>query len=207
VARTAAHAETRRLPPGSHGIPADVVARNQRERLIAAMAEACTECGYADTSVADVVKRAGVSTVTFYKQFADKRDCMLAAHRQLLGRLLEAVDRAREAESGDGETRVRAVVRTALDLFAADPPSARLLTIEILAAGPEGGKRHGAAVQAFERRLWAADDPCEDLHLPLRGWVEVAGMFALIGKRVLAGEAARLPALEDELVALIAPGA
>ena len=32
------------------------------------------------------MKRAGVSSVTFYKQFAGKRECLLAAHRQLLGR-------------------------------------------------------------------------------------------------------------------------
>jgi len=63
----------RRLPPGSHGIPANVVARNQRERLVAAMAEVCAEGGYAEASVARVAKRAGVSSLTFYKQFADKR--------------------------------------------------------------------------------------------------------------------------------------
>jgi AcrR family transcriptional regulator len=176
-------AERRRLPPGSHGIPADVVARNQRERLIAAMAEVCAERGYAEASVADVVKRAGVSTVTFYKQFADKQDCMLAAHRQLLGRLLEEVDRARDA---------RAIVHGALALLAADPPSARLLTVEILAAGPEGAKRHDALVQAFAECLGA-------------DWIVGAGLLALIGKRVMAGEAASLPQLEDELVALLAP--
>ncbi len=93
-----------RLPPGSHGIPADVVARNQRERLVAAMAEVCAERGYAEASVAEVAKQAGVSSLTFYKQFAGKRDCMLAAHRQLLGRLLEEVDRAAE-EGGAGEDR------------------------------------------------------------------------------------------------------
>ena len=59
--------EDRRLPSGSHGIPAEVVARNQRERLVAAMAEVCAEVGYAEASVAGVAKRAGVSSVTFYK--------------------------------------------------------------------------------------------------------------------------------------------
>jgi len=29
----------RRLPPGPHGLPPELVERNQRERLIAAMAE------------------------------------------------------------------------------------------------------------------------------------------------------------------------
>jgi AcrR family transcriptional regulator len=178
----------RRLPPGSHGIPADVVARNQRERLIAAMAEVCAEQSYAEVSVAAVAKRAGVSSVTFYKQFAGKQDCMLAAHRQLLGRLLEEVDRARDGggDSGSGEesaTKVQTIVRTALALFAGDPPSARLLTVEILAAGPEGAKRHDAMVSAFAERLGT-------------DWVHAAGLLALVGKRVVAGEADRLPELE-----------
>lgn len=174
----------RRLPPGTHGIPADVVARNQRERLIAAMAEECAEVGYAEATVSAVAKRAGVSSLTFYKQFAGKRDCVLAAHRQLLERLLEELDRGTEEE---GESRARTALRTALALFAADAPSARLLTVEILAAGPEGAKRHDAMVDAFAERLGT-------------DWVPAAGMLALVGKLTVAAEASRLPQLEDELV-------
>lgn len=188
---SAAQAAVRRLPPGSHGIPADVVARNQRERLVAAMAEVCAEQSYAEVSVAEVAKRAGVSSLTFYKQFAGKRDCVLAAHRQLLGRLLEELDRAGgEADEGGSEVRVRATIHTAFALFAADPPSARLLTVEILAAGPEGVKRHDAMVEAFAERLGT-------------DWVRAAGILALVGKLVVAGEADRLPGLEDELVATV----
>jgi AcrR family transcriptional regulator len=188
----------RRLPPGPHGIPADVVARNQRERLIAAIAEVCAERGYAETSVADVAKRAGVSTVTFYEQFAGKRECLLAAHRQLLGRLLEEIDRApvSEAEARPavvGEPmRAQTALRTALSLLAADPPSARLLTVEILALGPEGAKRHDTTVEALAERLGV-------------DWVRAAGALALIGKRVMAGEAARLPEIEDELADTLSP--
>jgi AcrR family transcriptional regulator len=179
----------RRLPPGSHGISPALVARNQRERLVAAMAEVCAEVGYAEATVSAVAKRAGVSSVTFYKQFAGKRDCMLAAHRQLLGRLLQEVDRARDAEEPP-EAKPRTTIRTALAIFAADPPSARLLTIEILAAGPEGSKRHDAMVEAFAERLGV-------------DWIRAAGMLALVGKHVVAGEADRLPQLEDELVATL----
>ncbi|HSR93739.1 MAG TPA: TetR/AcrR family transcriptional regulator [Solirubrobacterales bacterium] len=183
--------EARRLPPGSHGIPADVVARNQRERLVAAMAEVCAERGYAQASVALVAKQAGVSSVTFYKQFSDKRDCMLAAHEQLLGRLLEEVDRAREGESAFG-ARTRATIHTALALFAADPPSARLLTVEILAIGSEGAKRHDAMVEVLAERLGA-------------DWVRTAGMLALIGKLVVLGKADRLVGLEGDLVVTVSP--
>jgi AcrR family transcriptional regulator len=187
LAVDAAKKPARRLPPGSHGIPADLVARNQRERLIAAMAEECAEGGYAEGTVSGVAKRAGVSSLTFYKQFADKRGCMLASHRQLLGRLLEEIDRVAEE---DRAARARAALRTALALFAADSPSARLLTVEILAAGPEGVASHDAMVAAFAERLGTE-------------WVAVAGMLALVGKLAIAGEADRLPALEDELVATL----
>jgi AcrR family transcriptional regulator len=182
--------DMRRLPPGSHGIPADVVARNQRERLIAAIVEVCAERGYARASVAEVAKRAGVSSLTFYKQFAGKEDCLLAAHRQLLGRLLEEVDRAVAEGSDESKAGARAALRTALAIFAADSPSARLLTVEVLAAGPEGVKRHDATVEAFAERLGV-------------DWVRAAGLLALIGKHVAAGEADRLPQLEDELAATV----
>jgi len=152
------------------------------------MAEVCAERGYAQASVAEVAKRAGVSSLTFYKQFAGKEECLLAAHRQLLGRLLEEVDRVLEEEDVRGEG-VRAAIQTALALFVADPPSAQLLTVEILAAGPEGAKRHDAMVEAFAERLGT-------------DWVHAAGMLALVGKRVILGEAGRLPELGDEFIAL-----
>jgi AcrR family transcriptional regulator len=150
------------------------------------MAEVCAERSYAEASVAAVAKRAGVSSVTFYKQFADKRDCMLAAHRQLLGRLLEEIDRACREEEGD--EKAMAAIRRLLALFAADPPSARLLTVEISALGEEGAKRHDAMVEALAGRLGA-------------GWVPTAGILALTGKLVMAGEAARLPELDDPVIA------
>ena len=170
---------SRRLPPGSHGISADLVARNQRERLVAAIAEECAEVGYAEATVAAVSKRAGVSSLTFYRQFEGKRECMLAAHEELLGRLLEAVD------AGD------APLHTVLAVFAADPPSARLLTVEILAAGPQGVERHDAMATALAERLHC-------------GWVPAAGLLALVGKLAVAGEAGRLPEREDELAETIA---
>lgn len=189
---------TRRLPTGAHGIPADVVARNQRERLVAALAEACAEGGYAEASVADLTARAGVSTATFYKLFADKHECALEAHQELLARLLEEVDRAC---AGAGEGKVRAGVRTVLTLLAGDPPTARLLTVEAMALGPEGVQCHDGAVEAFATRLRAGS--ATEVPTTSAVWVLVAGIAALIGKRVLAGEAAALPELEDELVAML----
>jgi AcrR family transcriptional regulator len=177
-----------------------LVARNQSERLVAAVAEACAERGYAEISVTDLTQRAGVSTATFYKLFSGKLECALEAHRELLARLLTEVDRACEAER-EWEAKALAAIHTALTLLAADPPTAGLLTVEVLALGPEGVQRHDAAVEAFATRLragLAAEPPTS-----ASAWVLVAGIAALIGKRVLAGEAASLPELEGELVAMV----
>ena len=191
-----------RLPAGTHGIPADVVARNQRERLVAAVAEACAEKGYAETSVADLAHRAGVSTATFYKLFAGKQECALEAHRELLARLLEEVDRACAA-AADEDGKVRVALATVLELFAADAPTARLLTVEILALGPAGSERNDAAIGAFASRLRAARGADPAPAQRDADWARFAGIAALIGKRVMAGEAADLPRLEDELTALV----
>ena len=191
--------EVQRLPAGAHGIPAEVVARNQRERLVAAVAEACAERGYAETSVADLARRAGVSTATFYKLFPGKRECALEAHRELLGRLLEEVDRAC-AEAGEGEARLKAGITTALELLSADPPSARLLTVEVMALGPEGAERNDAAIASFAARLRATRETETDR--PHADWAAVASISMLVGKRVMAGKAATLPELEGELLAM-----
>jgi AcrR family transcriptional regulator len=191
--------EARRLPAGPHGIPPDVVALNQRERLIAAVAEAGAEHGYAETSVAELAQRASVSTATFYKLFAGKRECALEAHGELLERLLEEVDRACDAVAGR-EEKIRAGVRTVLALFAADAPTARLLTIEVLALGPAGAARNDAAIEEFASRLrQERGAPSGSSNAE---WAAVAGIAMLVGKRVMAGEAAALPELEDELVAM-----
>jgi AcrR family transcriptional regulator len=199
---SAAHGEDpRRLPTGTHGIPPDLVARNQRERLIAAVAEACAEHGYAEISVAGLAARAGVSTATFYKLFPGKRECALEAHRELTARLLEEVDRAC-AGGGERDARVRAGIRAILSLLAGDPPTARLLTVEVLALGPPGAERNDTAVEAFAARLRTGHGGKGAPERPDPEWSYVAGASMLIGKRVMAGDAATLPELEDQLVAM-----
>src|ERR687887_1541556 len=86
------------LPRGPHGLPRDVVVKSQRSRMLGALVEVVAEKGYAATTVADIIARAGVSRTTFYQQFKDKEDCFLQAYRRgataQLGRVVEAVESA-----------------------------------------------------------------------------------------------------------------
>ena len=50
----------------------DNIANEHRHRLLEGMAQAVAEKGYADTTIADIVREAGVSRRTFYEHFAGK---------------------------------------------------------------------------------------------------------------------------------------
>src|ERR1700753_2757431 len=69
-----------RLPRGRHGLSPEFVARNQRERLIAALILTLDEVGYQKTTVSMVGRRAAVSKSDFYKHFDSKDECFLAAY-------------------------------------------------------------------------------------------------------------------------------
>jgi AcrR family transcriptional regulator len=171
-----------RLPGGHHGIPRDVVERNQRERLVAAMAEVCAERGYAAVAVADITRQAGVSTASFYKQFEGKQACLLASFEALFGRLLEAIEGACESEV-EREAKVKAGIRVAAGLLAGDVPTARLLTVEILAGGTEGVRLQHAAIERLAG-------------LSQLDWPTVASMVAAVARRVVEGEGPTAAELE-----------
>ncbi len=161
--RPPASAETRmtprpapaQLPRGRHGLSRKQVVESQRGRMLRAMADAMAEKGYANTSVADVIARAGVSRETFYEQFGSKQDCFLAAFDAageiLLGRVTGAAP-----DEGTPADRFEQVLGVYLETLASEPAYARLFLVEAHAAGPEAIRRrvghpgplHGGADRA-----------------------------------------------------------
>jgi AcrR family transcriptional regulator len=144
------------LPRGRHAAPREVVAESQRERLLVAMADAVAEKGYAQTTVADVIERAGVSRRTFYEHHANKEECFLAAYDAGVGGLLEAIAEAEDAAAAEGGgllAGARAGTETYLQLLADNPAFARTFLVEVLAAGPAALARRDAVHERFAQRL------------------------------------------------------
>jgi AcrR family transcriptional regulator len=192
-----------RLPPGRQVLPAEEVARQQRERMMAAMLDAVGEQGYIATTVADVLERAGVSRRTFYEHFDDREDCFLAAYDHVAGILsatmLEVLRERRPQAWADG-------VRVALDLFlhtvAAQPRLARACLVEILAVGPAGVARRGASLEPFARFVEAGRATAEDPAAVPGGVAEtvVGGIVETVSMRVLHDRAGTVPELHDQLM-------
>jgi AcrR family transcriptional regulator len=137
-----------RLPPGRHGLPREFVAANHRDRLIAACAQVVEEHGYADASVARIIKAAAVSRRTFYEHFSSKEDCFIATYDTVIDNLRDRVIAAAEAAAGWPQN-VPAALAEILRFFASESSLARLCMVETLAAGPPVSNHHREAVAGF----------------------------------------------------------
>jgi AcrR family transcriptional regulator len=142
----------RRLPPGRHGIPHELVLANQRERLLRAATEIFAARGYAALSVARVIERAGVSRQTFYGLFENKPDCVLAAQRRAFERLREAIDSSC-AGAEDWPAGVAAAVPAVLSFAAENPDQMRLILATGNPTSEPALSRDGIAVNEWLAEL------------------------------------------------------
>jgi AcrR family transcriptional regulator len=195
--------ELARLPPGRHGLPREFVVHNQRERLIAGLAEAIAENGYSGTTIAHITRHAAVSRRTFYEHFSSKDECFVAAYDTVMAELRERVSAAFEGAE-DWPHAVKAGIGAMLEFLAAEPSLARLCMVEALVAGPVVVERYDAAIQSFVPYFQSGREgrPPEVLARlsPTTEEALVGGMVSLISRRIIAGKAEELEELLPDLV-------
>ena len=189
-----------RLPPGRHGLPANLVRTHQRQRLLEAAANALAEQGYGRITAARVTELAGVSSRTFYQHFEDLWACLLAAYESEAGLLCEQIEGACEAVSHQNRlARARAGIGAALDFLAAEISVARLLSAEpppqiaaLAAARRDLVERLGAMLRSVLEPGGATPLPGLERRL-------IGAALALVSARSADGDPRRLRRLEPEL--------
>lgn len=158
------------LIPDDHG--------SHRERLLAGMAAAVREHGFAPTTVAEVVAHARTSRRTFYQHFEDREDCFLALFDVLTERMLDVIG---EAATGDDpwEERVDRTLAAYLGAVAAEPQVTRACIVEIPALGPAGLDRARAVNERVAHQLCRLVDEAREHDPQLRPLtIEAAVLFA-----------------------------
>ncbi len=145
-------ASANNLPRGPQALPRETVAAHQRERLFKAMVEAVDERGFAATTISDLVTRAGVSRRSFYEHFHNKDECLLATYDTILARLIRRLDRA-DDPTREWSERIETFLRTLFDAAGDRPDAARLVCVEMGAAGPAGVQRWAQDAERLQRLL------------------------------------------------------
>jgi AcrR family transcriptional regulator len=140
----------RGLPRGPQALPREQVAADQRERLFAALLEIVNERGFAGATISGLVQRAGISRSSFYEHYENKEQCLLAAFDDSVERLTRRMVAGLDP---DGELRdqIEGLLRGLFEATVERPQAARLVCVEVSAAGPVGVQRWAQGAALFEQ--------------------------------------------------------
>jgi AcrR family transcriptional regulator len=165
------------------------------------MAVLSAEAGYQAVSIAQVSSHAGVSSATFYEQFENKEDCLLAAYRAANERTF---DRMRRVMVGEREW-----ADAARDAFAellrgvqSEPSAARVQFIEARAGGPRLLAEIARALDEFELGAEAllANPPAGSTTLDVPAKALVGAVRSLVARHLRTHSEDRLPMIADDIV-------
>jgi AcrR family transcriptional regulator len=203
--RGSSRALYRKLRAGRRGLNGpsnDEVASHQRARLHGAMVRAVATDGYEATTVRRLSALAGVSTRTLYDVFADgKRECLLSAYDAAMRRMARRIVLAYVSERQQERRLARGLEAFAHEVYE-EPAVARLVLVEIFAAGPAALDRMEHTHRLFEGivDLSFRQAPGGAVSPPLVVKGVVAGVARVARVRLLNDRAAELPALTAELL-------
>lgn len=186
---------SRRRPSGS---PSQFEGYTPMERIARAVTVVTAQQGFQAMSTDDIAECASISLSTFYSQFSDKRDAVLAAFEmggaQMLASVTPAAQRAEDWREG-----VRIGVEAMYSYLVAEPDFAKLATVDIYAVGPEGLARRDRVIDSMSAMLRPAY--VENPNVPRIASEAIGGaVYALLSNRIRKDGVRRLP--EDIPVAI-----
>ena len=179
-----------------------------RARLLEGMARAVAAKGYADTTLADIVRQASVSRRTFYATFADKAECLTALYEAASGNAI-AVLRAAIDPHSDWEAQVEQAMAAYFGVLARNPVLLRTLFIDILGLGTPGlAARRRANQQLADLMLDVVNNrPGERKRKaplqPTMAMAVVGGINEMVLQSIEQGRAAKLQELVEPASALL----
>jgi AcrR family transcriptional regulator len=164
------------------------------------MVAAVSEHGYEATTIAHVVGLSGVSRTAFYKQFANKEACYLAALDEIAGLVLAAVAEPWRRDSTN-EGRLRATLEAMAELVTTEEAAARVYFMDSYVAGPDAVDRVDRTTTAIEAMVEQGlpDEPERAAIPPLVVRAIIGGIHQVVLTRLRRGETQELLALVPDL--------
>jgi AcrR family transcriptional regulator len=166
---------------------------NHSQRAVRAFASVVADRGYLATTVADVVKRAGMSTTTFYTHFRGKSDVLIAAIESGAGQVVAAVEFA-AGRNPDWTHSIGDAFRSLFSYLAAEPAFAYLLGVEVYVAGAKALECRAQAIEPLARLLDEGYERSPNAP-PVTTEAIMAAVYALVQRHLRREGPASLPAL------------
>jgi len=180
------------------------VEQMQRSRLLTGAVRAIDEHGYAQVTVSQITRRAGVSRRTFYEIFANREECLTAVVEDVVSTIAAELAEL-DLEGRTWRERIRAGLTAILAFLDREPVLARVCVVQALQAGPHVLQRR----EAILARLAAAVDEgrlerqrCEGC-TPLTAEGLIGAAFGITYARLQRGTEQPLTELLNELMAMI----
>jgi len=189
----------RAIKRGPSRVPREFVIATQRDRLYDGLVQTVAEHGYANATVTDICRAAGVTRPAFYEHFDTKEGAFLATYRHGTGVLLRMMEEAR-AQVPTWRESVRAGLGILLDVLASVPAFATMAIVEIEAVGPAARRERAELLECFRRFFDGAPNPpglFDHAGFDREGVVDtvVGGVYSAIYRHVAADKASELPQL------------
>ena len=191
---------TRRGPSHPRAVPR----ASQRERLIDAIVELAGQQGCQNLSIAQISAHAGVSSATFYEQFADREECLLAAYEEASERTLQRM--ASSLGQAEWASAVRPAFTELLSSVQADPDAGRVMFVEALAGGPRVRAAVREVLAGMEQSAEALLDnaPADGVTLDIPGRALIGGVRHVVARHLRTHSEDRLPRLAEDVLASMA---
>ena len=191
------------------GLSADERSIRRFEQFLDAGLEVFADRGWANGTVSDVCRVAGLSPRYFYELFGSREDLFHAVTARIAEDVRELVRRAVSSDppaSSDPEARARAVLQALADWFTADPRTIRVALMESLAT-PEFRGRRRDLIESFgvlaAQLMRSLRGPGDGRDLTTSAAVLTGGLVeVLIGYATDPGPPVPLDSLVEHLTAL-----
>jgi AcrR family transcriptional regulator len=166
------------------------------------MVEACASHGYADTSVAELCRLAGISKRTFYEQFQNKEACFSMTYDRILSRVAARVT-AESMRKRGWRSQLASGTGALMDELSAHPKAAQLVLLEAEFVSPTVRTRHGSLRAQCERIVAAGfgRERADRDFPPLVARGIVAGFERVISDALLEADGLGEPAQLSEALA------
>ena len=146
--------------------------------------------GFAEATIAEIAAEAGVSLSTFYATFDGKREAFEAGlYRTQLQMFAAVLPRYRTARSWP--EGIRTALLASLEFLEDEPVFAKLITVDVYAAGGGALAQRDLAIDSTERFISEAPG-YEDLGIDIAAEMIQSGIQSMLPQRVRTGDTKNL---------------